>query len=356
MMSGVLDLYIGRRILMSTLLVLSVLLAMFMFFSLLDALPQYGVGNFGVYELLRYVVLSQPRKIYELFPVATLIGTLIGISALALTSELVAIRAAGVSVLRIAGAALKTAALLIAAALVLGELIMPVADNEAALGRAQALSMSLQKKSTGLWLRDDDSFVNIGEVLPDLTLLRVTVYRIDERLHLNERLYAERAEFRRDHWALDGALASRFDGERLTLIGAASDYWQTRLTPDMVNMFTVRPEMLSIWQLNRYIDHLSANGLDTGQYSLLMWRKLLLPLTMIVMVLLAVPFAMGHARSGGMGTRVFLGIMLGLGFEVLHYSMGYLALLYDVAPALGAFAPIAAFFALALYLLRRRSA
>jgi lipopolysaccharide export system permease protein len=352
---GILDRYIGRRILTSTLLVFSVLLAMFVFFALLDALPDYGVGNFGLYELLRYVVLSQPRKIYQLFPVATLIGTLIGLSALALTSELVAIRAAGVSVRRIAVAALKTALALIVVAVLLGEFVMPFSDNEAQLGRAQALATGLQKRGSGLWLRDGDSFVNIGEVLPDLSLLRVTVFRLDGQFHLNERLYADSAQFRHDHWTLDGARSSRFDGTRLSFGRPESNTWETRLTPEMVNMFAVQPEMLSIWQLTRYIDHLRSNGLETGQFSLIMWQKLLLPLAMVVMVLIAVPFAMGNARSGGMGARVFLGIMLGLGFEVLHYSFGYAALLYSVPPALGAILPIAVFLTLALYLMRHRT-
>jgi lipopolysaccharide export system permease protein len=350
-----LDRYLGRRILVSTALVFAVLLAMFMFFTLLEALPDYGVGRFGLYELLRFVALSQPRKIYELFPVATLIGTITGLSMLAASSELVAIRAAGVSATRIVLAALKTGALLIVAALVLGEVIMPVTDNEAQLGRAQALATGLQKKGSGLWLRDESSFVNVGEVLPDLTLLRVTIYRFSDQLRLDEQIFADRATFRSDHWQLDGVRDARVRNSELLVSNEATRTWQSHLTPEMVNMFSVQPEMLSMLQLNRYIDHLKQNGLDTAQYALLMWQKLLLPFTMAVMILLAVPFVFGHVRSGGMSRRIFQGIMLGLGFEMVNYSFGYFGLIYGLPPFAGALLPLALFFALALYLLRQRS-
>jgi lipopolysaccharide export system permease protein len=350
-----LDQYLGRRILVSTLLVFAVLLAMFVFFTLLEALPDYDVGNFGLYELVRYVALSQPRKIYELFPVATLIGTITGLSTLAASSELVAIRAAGVSATRIVLAALKTGTLLIVVALVLGEVIMPVTDNEAQLGRAQALATGLQKKGSGLWLRDESSFVNVGEVLPDLTLLRVTIYRLDSRLRLESQVFAERAAFRNNRWQLDGVRDSRVVDHALVVHNLKSETWQSRLTPEMVNMFSVQPEMLSMLQLSRYIDHLKQNGLDTAQYALLMWQKLMLPATMVVMILIAVPFVFGHVRSGGMSRRIFQGIMLGLGFEMVNYSFGYFGLLYGFPPFAGALLPLVLFFLLALYLLYRRT-
>jgi lipopolysaccharide export system permease protein len=350
-----LDRYLGRRILVSTALVFAVLLAMFVFFTLIETLPDYGIGHFGLYELLRYVTLSQPRKIYELFPVATLIGTITGLSMLAASSELVAIRAAGVSATRIVFSALKTGALLIVVAMILGEVIMPVTDNEAQLGRAQALATGLQQKDSGLWLRDQSSFVNVGEVLPDLTLLRVTIYRFDDQLRLVDQIFAQRASFRDDHWLLDGVRDSRIGAGNLIVQDRKSEIWQSRLTPEMVNMFSVQPEMLSILQLNRYIDHLRQNGLETGQYALLLWQKLLLPVTMVIMILIAVPFVFGHVRSGGMSRRIFQGIMLGLGFEVVNYSFGYFGLIHGFPPFAGAVVPLVLFFLLASFLLYRRT-
>src|SRR5690606_38744996 len=150
---------IGRAMLVGTGLVLGVLAALLMLVVLVDALPDYGKGSFGLYELLRYVVLTQPRKLYEIFPVAVLIGTLLGLSTLALNSELIAMRAAGVSRARIIGATLKTGVVLMLAAVLAGEYVVPQAETRAQTGRAQALDLSFRQGSAGLWLRDGASFV-----------------------------------------------------------------------------------------------------------------------------------------------------------------------------------------------------
>lgn len=350
-----LDRYIGRHLLTSITLVLSVMLAMTLFFVLVDALPDYGKGSFGFYEIARYVLFSQARQLYELFPMATLIGTLMALSALALNSELIAMRAAGVSVPRIMLAAMKTGLALILAVVLFGEFVVPTAENEAQLGRAQALAAGLQQKGTGLWLRDGAVFVNIGEVLPDLSLLRLNIYQLDDQARLSVQTSAQRAWHEAGAWRLEAVRESRIEKNRVRVRQLQDLTWQSVLTPEMVNVFSIRPEGLSMLQLARYIEHLRQNSQDTARFRLAFWQKLLLPFATAVMMLLAAPFVFRHFRSGGMSQRIFIGIMLGLTFVVLNRSFGYFGLIYGLPPVLGAAMPIVLFLLLALGLLRRNS-
>lgn len=352
-MLTILDRHIGRAMLAGIGLVFAVFAVLFVFIVVVDALPDYGRGNFGIVELLHYVVLSQPRKLYEIFPVTVLIGTLFGLSTLALNSELVAMRAAGVSRARIVGATLKTGTVLVVLAVLAGEYVVPTAETQAQTGRAQALSMSFRQGETGLWLRDGASFVNIGEVLPDLSLLRVSIYDVAADFVLHRHTFAARAVFGGDAWRLENVHASTIDPERITTESRLAADWRTNITPSVVGVFSTRPEALSIAQLRSYIAHLRSNNQDVRRYILVFWQKCLMPLAMALMVLLAAPFVLRPARGGGMAQRIFTGVALGLVFVVVNRSLGYLALIYEVPPLVAAVAPLLLFFALAMALMRR---
>ena len=355
MILTLLDRYIGRRLVFGTALVMGVLLALFIFVVLVDAMGDYGRGTFGLYELLRYVVLSQPRKIYELFPVAVLVGSLLGLSTLAVSSELTAMRAAGVSQLRIVGAALKTAVVFVLAAIAIGELVVPRAETLAQTGRAQALATGFQKGDTGVWLRDGDAFINLAEVLPDLSLLGVNIFEFAPDARLRTHTAARRALYAGGGWRLEQVRQSEISPEAVRVRDVPELAWQATLTPDVVAVFAVRPEGLSMQQLIRYIGHLRANGQETARYSLTLWQKLMLPFATAIMVLLATPFVFQPARSGGLAQRIFVGILLGLGFVVVHRSLGYLAVIYGVPPVVAASLPLLLFLALAIALLRPAS-
>lgn len=351
-MITLLDRYIGWRLVLSTLLVLGVLLALFVFIVLVDVLPDYGKGNFGMYELLRYVILSQPRKLYEIFPVAVLVGSLLGLSLLGRSSELIAMRAAGVSKLRIVGASLKTGLLFVLVTIAIGEYVVPTTERLAQTGRAQALSTGFQQLDTGIWLRDGEAFVNLGEVLPDLSLLRVNIYRFSDS-QLRTHTAAQRAVYTDDGWRLENVRESAISPEQIAVRTEPSRLWSAGLTPQVVAVFAVRPEALSMQQLTHYIRHLQRNGQETSRYRLVWWQKILLPFATAVMVLLATPFVFRAARGGGLAQRVFVGILFGLAFVVLHRSMGYVGILYGVPAVVSTVLPIAVFLGLALVMLAR---
>jgi len=349
-----LDRLIARHVLYSMLLVLNMLVALAVFFILIDALKDYGKANFGALALLKYVILKQPGQVYDLSPIAALIGTIMGLSTLALNSELIAMRAAGVSIGRIVGAVMKIGLVFAVVILLVGEYVVPLSENLAQTGRAKALAQALEQKSSGIWLRSGTSFVNIGEVLPDLSLLRLSVYDFDDHSHLRSQIYAGHARYDGDKWRLEDVNQSQIIGnEAVQIRRMDKDEWRSAMTPDVVSLFAVDPDGLSIQQLYYYIGHLESNNQDTRNFQLVFWQKIYMPLATLVMMLLATPFVFRHIRSGGMSQRIFIGIMLGLTFIIVDQSLGYFGVLYAVPSAIGALLPIVIFFILALFLLYR---
>jgi len=353
-MLTLLDRLIARHVIYSTLLVLNVLVALAIFIIMIDSLKDYGKASFGAFALVKYVILKQPQQVYELSPIAALIGTIMGLSTLALNSELTAMRAAGVSVARIVLATMKIGVVFAVVIFLVGEYVVPVAENLAQTGRAKALATALQQKGTGIWLRSGTSFVNIGEVLPDLSLLRMNIYDFDAHSHLRSQTAAKHARYEGGKWRMKDVSESIIVGhEGVQTRRMAEEDWHSALTPDVVSVFAVDPDSLSIQQLHYYIGHLEQNNQDTSNFQLVFWQKIFMPLATLVMMLIATPFVFRQIRSGGMSFRVFIGITMGLIFVILDQSMGYFGVLYALPPAAGALLPIVIFFLLGLYLLRR---
>ena len=351
---SILDRYIGRSILTSTLLVFAVLTALFTFVKFVDALGDLGKATFGLYQVVRYVVLSVPRQASELFPMTAMLGAILGLSSLATDSELIAMRAAGVSMLRLVGSVVKAGMVLVVIAVIVSEGVAPVTEAMAERGRSAALQVSVrQQKDSGLWVRDGQMFVHLGEVLPDLSVLRVNIYSFDASNHLRLQTSAQRGRYEHDVWRLGDVRQSRLDDGRVRVRQISSDEWVSVLTPDMLAVFAVKPEGLSIWRLYRYIQHLELNKQDTGRYDLAFWNKLMSPVAAAVMMVLAVPFVFSQMRSSGVGPRLVIGILLGLAYWVISNGFGYFGLLYGVPPVLGAVAPTLLFLGIAAMMLRR---
>lgn len=350
----ILDRYLAASIITSTLLVLAVLLALFSFIQFVDALSDVGKADYQLMDAVKYVLLSLPRQSFEIFPMAALLGTTLGLSALAADAELVAMRAAGVSVLRIVRATMQVGIILAVLAVLVGELLVPETQRIAEEGRAQALKIRIsQQGDLGLWLRDGKTYVHVGEVLPDLSLLHVDIYEFDENDRLRRQTSAERGGYESRQWWLSDVHESELTETKVQSRKIKREEWNSTLTPDLFTVFTVRPEGLSLLQLYRYIRHLRQNHQNTGPYALAFWQKLMAPLSTVVMMVLAVPFVFGQQRSGGIGARLFTGIILGLAFFVVSRGFGFFGLLHGIPAAVGAILPTLLFFGLALWMLRR---
>ena len=351
----ILDKYLGRIILQYTLISMAVLLALFTFVNFLDQLGSLGKGNYGLGQATEFVVLTIPRLVYELFPMAALLGTIIGLSILANDSELVVMRASGVSMVQITTAALKMGGLFVIFAVIVGEIVSPFTETKAQRGRAEALQQNIQQQTNfGLWMRDTQTYVNVGEVLPDLTLLRIKVFEFDPDKRLRSMVTADDAIFQDDFWLVNNVKQTLIDPQGQTeTLETPSAQWQSRVTPQILSVFLIQPDQLSFWQLSRYIKHLAANQQKTDPFELAFWSKMMLPLSTAVMVVLAIPFVFTNIRSGGVGRSLFIGIMLGLGFYAANKGFGYVVLANGISPFLGATLPVIAFLFLALLMMRR---
>ncbi len=350
----IIDLHIAKTILHYTLVVFAVLLGLFTFITFVDQLSDLGTGRFGLWEAFRYVVLSSPKTIYEIFPMVALLGSMLGLSSLAADSELLVIRAAGVSTNRLIVSVLKFGAILVAVAIIIGEVITPITETAAQRGRAEALQQNIKQQTNyGLWMRDSKTYVNVSEVLPDLSLLKVRVFEFDDESRLRSLVYADSGDYEKDRWQLQGIKQTFINPESAESTTATAAYWNTTVTPQILSVFLIKPDQLSAWQLWQYISHLDDNQQDTSAYRLAFWNKIITPFATAVMVILAIPFVFRQIRSGGLGRNLFIGIMLGLGFFVADKGFGYVVLVYDIYPLLGALIPTLAFLGVAMLMLRR---
>ncbi|MCG6976610.1 MAG: LPS export ABC transporter permease LptG [Acidiferrobacterales bacterium] len=358
-MISLLDRYIGRTVLGSTAMVLLVLLGLLTIVQIFDGINQIGKGSYTLGTMLTLVALQLPSRIYEIFPIATLVGGTAGLSLLALNYELIAIRAGGVSLTRIVASVMKVSAVFIVIAVLLGELVVPITGDLAERTRAEALDSGLARKQAGIWFRDGSEFVSVGEVLPDLTLRNIRIYRFDASGRLRLQRHAAQARYHEKKWLLTDIRTSHLDDRQIRSDQERDVVWQTGLTPRLVGVFTAHPQLMPSWSLYRYIRHLHANQQDTTRYQMAFWNKVFLPISTVVMLLVAIPFVFGQLRTGGLGIRIFIGIMLGMFYGFLQGGLGvygivgHLGLLYGLPPVISAVIPVALFLVLAIVLMRR---
>jgi len=351
---NILDRYLAAAILVSSALVMAVLISLFSFVQFVDALGDVGKADYQLADAIRFVVLSIPRQTFEVFPMAALLGTTLGLSALAADSELIAMRAAGVPVMRIVRSAVQVGLVLALAAVAIGEFIVPQSEQLAERGRAEALKIRIkQQNDFGLWLRDASDFVHVGEVLPDLSLLGIDLYRFDEHGQMTLHLHSKHGSFADSRWHIEDVRESVLTRERVQTRRVDSLEWNTGLTPDLFSVFRVRPEALSVVQLYRYIRHLEQNRQNAENFALAFWQKLIAPFSTVVMMVLAIPFVFGSQRSGGIGARLFTGIVIGLAFFVVSRGFGYFGLLHGIPAVIGAILPTLLFLGAAVFMLNR---
>lgn len=349
-----LDRYIGLTVAASTLIVLLVLLTLFSFGSFVAELDAVGKGDYTLGTAAQYVLLSLPSLAYQLFPVVALLGSVIGLGMLANNNELLVIRAAGVSVGRISFSVMKVGLLWMVLAVILGEFIAPVADRYAKSMHSIALTERFAMTSrNGLWARDGQTFIHIRDVLADGLVGGITVYEFDDTHRLRDVTQAGSGQYVQGGWVLHQVARSGVDADGVETQHLKRMEWQSLLTPDMIEVVAVKPESLSLKGLSTYIAYLRENGLSAEHYKLAFWNKLVLPVTTMVMVFLSIPFVFGPLRTVGVGQRIFVGILVGIGFYLLGRLFGYAGLLYKLPSVVSAALPTMLFFILAVWSVRR---
>ncbi|MDE1942318.1 MAG: LPS export ABC transporter permease LptG [Betaproteobacteria bacterium] len=344
--------YLAREVLMGTGLVLMALLFLFSFFDLIHELNDLGKGSYQLWQMFVFVALALPGHAYELFPIAALIGTLYGLSTLAAHSEITVMRTSGMSRNKLAGALVRVGLLFVLVAFLLGELIMPVSEEAAQQWRLKALNnfVATQFRS-GIWVKDKGNFINVREMLPDNSLRDLRIYEFDEEHRLRRISTARKAVYQQEHlWLLSNVERTVFDARGVHVEHEASAQWDSVLTPQVMSTLLVEPEQMSVWNLFAYIRHLRDNSQQTVRFEIAEWSKLLYPFSILVMMMLALPFALQRPRSGAVGMRVMIGIGLGLSFYLVSRFFSYMGQLNDWSPAMSTLAPSVLFLGIAALL------
>ena len=350
----ILDRYIGWTIISATLTVLAVLVAIFSFFQFIEQLEDVGRGTYSVFKVVVFVLSSLPALTYELFPMASLIGALIGFGTLMRNGELTVIRVAGVPKARLLLSVVKAGSVLLALAVLLGELVAPPAERYARDFRNLAISDRVAFRSdSGFWSRDGDSFINIREILPGNQVRGLYIYEFDDLNRLRTSTYAESAHYDGTQWVLKDIAQTELDDEGIRERHLPEAAWDSMLKPDLLSMITIDPESLGILSLVRYIGFLQRNSQDTQRYQHALWTKLTYPLATVVMVVLAVPMVLRGGRSVTIGQRVLVGALVGLGFHLLNQAAGHLGVVYEMHPILSAAGPALLMSVVAAFLLSK---
>lgn len=350
----ILDRYIMRTVIGSVSLVMLILLALFSFAAFVNELTYLGKGEYGVLQALLYVALTLPGMAYDLFPVAALLGSVIGLGVMASNSELVVMRSAGVSIGRITWSVMKAGLVLVMVAVIISEFVSAESERLAQELRSQALVGYVSKKiDKGFWTRDESRIINVRRVLANGELSGIYIYEIDDQRRLQEVLHAKSAIFKEDQWLLREVSYSRLGQHEVssTLIDRLPQ--ESLVDPEMVDVIAIKPRSLSARGLYEYVEYLKRNDLNASHYEMVFWSKLILPFATAMMVFLSIPFVFGPLRSVGVGVRVLFGTLVGISFYVIHQMSSYVGLVFHINPALSAISPTLLFFTASLFMMRR---
>ena len=353
------DYYLVTTVGMTMLLAVIGLLGILSIFTLIEQVEDIQ-NNYTLVDVLVFVILSMPRMFYEIAPYAALIGCLAGLGILANNSELLVMRAAGISTWDIAASAMKPALLLVVIALYVGEYILPDVEKSARISREQALSKD-NKISTaeGFWYREDNTYMHFDEVGQGGVIVGVSHYYYDDNHVLNRTLYAERGVFHdvranEQYWLLENVVVTDIHQLKTQTTQLTSLRWDSSLVPDLLNTeILIQPDKMSIGELSAKIAYMEAQGLNSGKFRLGYWRKVLQPLATIALVFMAISFIFGPLREATMGMRVVTGLVIGIIFKFVQDLLSPASMVFGFEPVIAISLPILACFILAYFLFRR---
>ena len=336
---SVLARHVALRVLLSAGLVLLAVTAVLTLVDLIDEARAVRAGGYSFADALLTILLTTPQRVYETLPVSVFIGSLLGLGQLAADGEMTALRSAGYGVWATARVLLATGLLLAMATILIGEGLAP-AGNAAALERRQAAGAE-PAAAAGLWLRKHGRYLHLQPDADRGRLRGVMAYELDAAGALRSSLYAARAEYDGAGWILRGVRESVLHDDG-TVSSRSRDAQPGGLLPAAgVLALMLRPaEDLSAADLGRYLDYFAGEQLDLRTHRFAWWQRFATPLSCVVVLLLTVPFTATQARGGGLGQRVFVGILSGIAIYVFNRMSAHFGLLAGLPPWLAAFLPL----------------
>ncbi len=349
-----LDLYVGRVVLLNTLLTWWAVIALEGLFAFLGEISDIGRGDYDAGAAVLYILLILPGRAYESFPMAVLVGSLLGLGNMAARAELDAFRLAGCSPARLTRAVLQAGVLMLFFAILIGEVWAPVAKHIARQVRTSAIFHDVNVlRQQGFWVRQGMRLIQVGESNADGSLSRLLVFEIDTLPQLTSAASVSRARYQDGEWALEDVRISHFSGSTVDVLSRQRLTSPTLMDPRLARLLTRDPDTLSLRELREYIAHLQTEGADVSVYRLNYWQRWAAPLAAVAMLLLSVSFVLGPARRRGAGQRILLGVVFGLFFKLISDVSAHTGVVYGVRPWLSALLPSFLVIIVGLMLLRR---
>ena len=347
--------YFARQVYLAFIFILFAFSGLFFFFDLINELNTVGHGNYKFgYAVLR-VALQTPSRFYEIIPVAALISAIYVFAQMAANSEYTIFRVSGLSTGQALRSLLKIGIPLVALTYFIGEVVGPYSDQLSERVRLEALGSAVSSNfASGVWVKDtltarEDGqqvtrFVNVGELMPDATISNVRIYEFDPGFKLTNLRTAQTGRYvGKGHWLLKGVTDTQLTSlpqpastsptdalnpvYRATQVTLPEYALRSELTPQILSVLLVSPDRMSMFNLFRYIEHLVENHQDTQRYEIALWKKLLYPFAVLVMLVLSLPFGYLHTRAGVVGVKVFGGIMLGMSFQLINTLFSHVGML-----------------------------
>lgn len=348
--------YIAKAVLASILLVTFTLVGLHAFILFIDQLSDLGKGNYHAVQAALVVLLGLPYQIYLFFPVASLLGALIGLGMLANHRELIVMRAAGMSIFEMTRAVFKAAVLLILIVTFMGEIFVPYFSKWSHDVKMQALSNGkFMRTSAGVWVRTHNDFLRLGTVISNDTLQDIVQFHFNKHHQLTFARAIETAHLEQGQWIAEGVRETQFADNQVKVTHEKSIRWNIRLNPLFLVTQQHEADEMNLVKLHQYLSLSHQHQQSLARFKLAYWQRLIQPFTTLVMILLSIPFILGPLRSSTMGAKLLIGVSVGFGFHLINRFFGPVTQVLQWPPEIAAIAPTLLFALLGILLIKRTS-
>jgi len=352
--------YIRKTLLSFTLVVLVIWLGIYSFFTFLSEMNSIGQVNYTSLEAFRYIALLIPEVAYKHASPVILLGCVLGMGHLATTNQLIVLRVSGMSIIKLTMLTIKTALIFVIVVIAIGEIFAPISSDEAEKGRSEALGNPTASQSQeGFWIRDGDNFINVQKNIDGKLFSGVTIIEVNSSNKISTVMKSDNATF--DGKSLKMNNTDIFSIDSTKEIDDIShkernSYNKTvSFDQDLIDSLKKEPKELTTWNIIKQIKFLSDNKLRSGIFEVELYKRIIKPITLVAMILLAMLFIFGSTRDATLGRKIFFGIALGLSFEMLSRIGGAMALSFDFNPVISAVLPTIVVMVVAIILLIQKS-
>ena len=354
------DLYITKTLLTYSLVVLLVWLGIYSFFNFLAELGDIGKKNYTIFKALQYILFQMPQVAYNQASPIILLGCVLGMGHLATTNQLLIFRISGISIMKITWLTVKNALFFVFVLIIIGEVLAPISTSFSENNRSIALGQeSLSKNQESFWIRDGDNFINITNNINENFISDITIIEVNLLNKINSIVKSNKASFKGNILELtDSKIYSINDKSLFEGISLKErNNYQKNVTfdQDLISSLEKKPKDLTSYNLLKQIQFLSGNKIKSGIFEVELYKRLVKPFTLIVMILMAMIFIFGSNRDTTLGRKIFFGAALALTFELLSRVGGALALSFDFNPLLSAILPVMIIMIISITLLIRKS-